>query len=618
MCGIVGAWSAEGLSDEALRTALNCIQHRGPDDSGEFRDGPVALGMRRLAIIDLAGGRQPLGNEDGTVMVVFNGEIYNYRELAEELRRKGHVFKTDSDTEVLAHLYEEEGPMLCERLRGMFAFALWDARCQTLLLARDRFGKKPLYYARTPAGGLVFASELKALRPLAAASGLSLTVRPQGIYDYLSLCVVPQPETIFEGVFTLPAGSWLQFDGRRTEIRAYWRLDYSVKERIPYAEAVARTRELVSEAVRLRLRSDVPLGVFLSGGVDSSVIAYEAARHVGKTLRTFTVAMGETSFDESPIAVRTARALGVQNTVLTLRVSPLDELLRIVRHYDQPYADSSAIPSTAVSRLARQHVTVVLNGDGGDELFAGYRRHLAARHSKSLGRLLAGVVTASAKVFSVVAPKRRSALGFGARYARGVALRPGARYLVWTRDSLRESDKRRVWRGERMRPTEDWIESVLPQGLSGLATQLYGDIYITLLSDLLVKMDMATMAGSVEGRSPLLDHTIAEFTASMPDSYLLRHWRRKALLRDAYRGLVPDEVLDAPKRGFEIPLRTWLQRDLHELVMDTLGSDGARVRAYVSSSFVDDFVQGKVLKDRNWAFMTYMLLVLELWLREFT
>ena len=227
--------------------------------------------------------------------------------------------------------------------------------------------------------------------------------------------------------------------------------------------------------------------------------------------------MDEAAFDESAVAVRTARALGVQHTVLPLRVSPLEELQRLVRHYDQPYADSSAIPSTAVSRLAREHVTVVLNGDGGDEVFAGYRRYLAAQRSRALGRLLAGVVTVSAGIFSLVAPQRRSALGFGARYARGLGLRPGERYLVWTRDILRERDKRRVWKGGKMRPTEEWIESVLPPGLSGLDTQLYGDIYIILLSDLLVKMDMATMAASLEGCSPLLDHTLAEFTAGLPD-----------------------------------------------------------------------------------------------------
>jgi asparagine synthase (glutamine-hydrolysing) len=616
MCGILGGWSAEQLGPDAWQDGLARLRHRGPDDSGEFRAGPVFLGMRRLAIIDLPGGRQPLANEDGSVVVVFNGEVYNYRELIPELRGRGHHFRTESDTEVLVHLYEEDGPALCERLRGMFCFALWDARRRLLLLARDRFGKKPLYYCRTPSGGLLFASELKALRPLAAAAGLHLEVRPQGVYDYLSLCVVPQPETIYRDVHALPPGSWLCFDGQDLKTVSYWRLDFRAKSPMPYAKAVEQTRALVSESVRLRLRSDVPLGVFLSGGVDSSVVAYEAAQHVGGGLRTFTVAMGEAAFDESPVAARTARALGVQNTVLPLRVSPLAELRRLIRHYDQPYADSSAIPSLAVSRLAREHVTVVLNGDGGDELFAGYRRYWAAHHSHGLGGLLGRAVTAAAKVFSLVAPRRRSALGFGARYARGLGLRPGARYLVWTRDMLREEDKRRVWNGGRMRPTEDWIESVLPAGLSGLDTQLYGDIYIILLSDLLVKIDMATMAASLEGRSPLLDHTLAEFTARLPDSYRLRGWRLKALLKDAYRGRVPDEVLQGRKQGFEIPLRSWLRHDLNELVMDTLGAGSARVRDYLSGQFIDDLLQGKVLRDRNWAFTVYMLLVLELWLQE--
>src|SRR5205823_4226512 len=251
------------------------------------------------------------------------------------------------------------------------------------------------------------------------------------------------------------------------------------------------------------------------------------------------------------------------------------------------------------------------------ELFAGYRRYWAAQCSTALGGFGAGVLTAASKVFSLVAPRRRSALGFWARYARGVGLRPGERFLVWARDMFREADKQPIWQGGAMRPTEDWIESVLPVGLSALDTQLYGDIYITLLSDLLVKMDMATMAASVEGRSPLLDHTVAEFTASLPDSHRLRGWRLKALLKDAYRGRVPDEVLQGRKQGFEIPLLSWLRNDLHEVLMDTLGVGSARVREYLSGRFIDDLLEGKVLRDRNWAFTVYMLLVLELWLREF-
>jgi len=617
MCGIAGGWEPGGVEGAALGRALEAMRHRGPDDAGEFREGDVFLGMRRLAIIDVEGGRQPIASEDGRTVVVSNGEIYNYPELTDELRSAGHEFRTQSDAETLVHAYEDDGPGVCRRLRGMFAFAIWDGRGRRLLLARDRFGKKPLYYARTPSGGLIFASELKGLRPLAEATGTRLEIRPQAVYDYLSLAVVPQPGTIYEGVRMVEPGSWLGFDGETLETGSYWSLDRSRHAMPSYDEALERVRSLVSESVRLRLRSDVPLGVFLSGGIDSSVIACEAARHVGAELRTFTVAVDDPELDESPVAARTAERLGVGNTVLRLKVAPLDELRRLVRHYDQPYADSSAIPSLAVSRLAREHVTVVLNGDGGDEVFAGYRRHLAARIGDRFGWLPASCARAAAGVAGLLSRRRRSALGFARRFARGLALEPGARYLTWTMDMMLDGEKRPAWKGGDVRATEEWVRELLPHGLSGLGTQMAGDERINLLSDLLVKMDMATMAASLEGRSPLLDHRVAEYAAGLPDDYLVRRRRTKSLLRDAYRGRVPDEVLGAPKRGFEVPLERWLQTDLREPLMDTVGSGSARVRDYLDGGFVDSLLDGGILRDRNRAYIVYSLLVLELWLLEF-
>src|SRR5438477_6225201 len=375
MCGILGAWKRDGLPREAVEQALCQLRHRGPDDAGYFESSPVFLAMRRLAIIDVKGGHQPIFNEDGSIAVVLNGEIYNYVELMSALRTGGHTFRTASDTEVLAHLYEERGQEMVGELRGMFAFAIWDGKKRQLFAARDRFGKKPLYYTRTKDGGLLFASELKALKPLVAAAGQTWKIRDQAIYDYLSLSVIPQPETVYEGVRMLPSACWLTFDGDRLFEQRYWRLECVPRTNLSYSEVLERTRSLVSEAVRLRLRSDVPLGVFLSGGVDSSVVALEAARHLGETLHTFTVSMGHEEFEEAPIAQKTAKLLGVKNTILPLKVSPLDDLQFLVRHYDQPFADSSAIPSYAVSRMARQHLKVVLNGDGGDEVAAGYRRY---------------------------------------------------------------------------------------------------------------------------------------------------------------------------------------------------------------------------------------------------
>ncbi|HQU33066.1 MAG TPA: asparagine synthase (glutamine-hydrolyzing) [Thermoanaerobaculaceae bacterium] len=617
MCGIAGVCLPDGreVVGSGLAEALLALRHRGPDGEGTFTAPGIALGMRRLAIIDLVTGAQPVFNEDRSVVAVLNGEIYNYVELRESLRQRGHAFATASDTEVLVHLYEDEGEALCSRLRGMFAFAIWDGRARTLLLARDRFGKKPLYVAPLP-GGLAFASELKGLRPLLRGAGAAPRVREQGIYDYLSLGAVPQPDTVYEGVSAVGPGRWLRFDGERIREQAYWRPELEPKTAISYADAQEELRRTVGEAVRLRLRSDVPVGVFLSGGVDSSVVAYEAARHLGGGLRTFTVSVADAEMDEAPVARRTAAALGVENVVLPLHVAPRDEVLAVARHFDQPFADPSAIPSLAVARLAREHVKVVLNGDGGDEVCGGYRRYLAAR---TLGRIAAvpGARPVLRAVFSrLAAGRRRSAAGLLRRFGRGLALGPGARYLVWTKDLLLDEDKRRVWRGRPQRATEAWVAEWLDCNLAAVDAQVAGDIGIELLSSLLVKMDMTTMAASLEGRSPFLDHEVAQFALRLPVAFRVRGARLKAVLRDAYRDRLPREVIEGRKRGFEVPLAAWLDGDLRDLVGDALLAPDARIAAYVEPAFVRAVVEGAAMRERNRAGLVYALLMLELWLRE--
>lgn len=621
MCGIAGIWQPRAggapLSEGTLQCGLDAIRHRGPDGQGIYRQPEVLLGMRRLAIIDLSGGDQPIFSEDGRLAVVFNGEIYNYKELTAGLKARGHTFKTTSDTEVLVHLFEERGPALVDELRGMFAFALHDQRTHELLLARDRFGKKPLYYTWGEGGELLFASELKALRAMARARGTEFALNEQAIYDYLSLGSVPQPSTIFQGVYALPPGSWMRVSEAGHEIQRYWQLEFQPKQSLSYEDAQARTRELVAEAVRLRLRSDVPLGVFLSGGVDSSVVAYEAAQVLGGELDTFTVALGDRQFDESAVAARTAKSLGVRSTLLPLEVSALSGLQELVRAYDQPFADPSAIPSLGIARLAREHVKVVLNGDGGDEVFGGYRRYVAASRAAAFDRLPRAMFARAADLLGAETRPRRSATGFAARFARGLALPPGERYLAWTSDTLREADKRRYWRAAPQLPTEHRIEALLNPGLTGLDRQIGADVQVNLLSGLLVKMDIATMAHSLEARSPLLDHKVAEFAARLPAGYRVRGTRPKAVLRDAYQGRLPEEVLSGAKRGFEIPLQRWLEHDLRELLQDLLGDPQAEVRRFLEPAFVDGLLRRELLSDRNWAYIVYALLTLELWLREF-
>ncbi|MBI5570742.1 MAG: asparagine synthase (glutamine-hydrolyzing) [Desulfomonile tiedjei] len=619
MCGINGGWIAAGVNAELARQSLDTMQHRGPDDSGLLIDGEVFLGNRRLSIIDLEGGHQPIFNEDQSIAVVLNGEIYNYRELIPDLVSKGHVFRTKSDTEVLVHLYEEHGPAMCEFLRGMFAFAIWDARQRVIFIARDRFGKKPLYYSRFT-GGLLFASELKALRVLARGVSETWSIDDRAIYDYLSLGFIPQPTTVYEQAQALPPASWMLFDGDSLRIGQYWALKFLPKQDLSYQEAQRRLRDLVAESVRLRLRSDTPLGVFLSSGLDSSVVAYEASRVIGESLQTFTVSVPDRAYDESEVAARTARFFGVRHTVLPLEISPLTELQKLVALYDQPYADESAIPSMAIARLAREHVKVILVGDGGDELFAGYRRYVAVKYGAALTRPPWNAVAKVARVLEHFAALqgRRTALGFGLRFLRGLPLRPGERYLAWTTDMLSPSAKERVWLRNTVRPTENGIESLFgDRGLSALDRQIHADIRLILLSALLVKMDLATMGASVEGRSPLLDHHLAEFAATLPDSFKIGRGRTKRVLRDAYTGCLPGEVIAGRKLGFEVPLESWLTHELRPVLMDTLAVPSAKVRTYVRGSFVEDLLARKGPENCNWAASVYALLMLELWLRDF-
>ena len=572
------------------------------------------MGMTRLSVIDLEGGQQPVYNEDKSIAVVFNGEIYNYRELMRVLTAKGHRFTTRSDTEVLVHLYEEHGAEMVTYLRGMFAFALHDSRNRLLFLARDRFGKKPLFY-RAQGDELTFASEIKALKPYARVAGEQWNLSRQAVADYLSLGAVPQPSTIYEGVFCVPAGTHATFRDGNLNIRSYWSPTFIPKTDMTYDEAQSETRRLIGESVRLRLRSDVPLGVFLSGGVDSSVVAYEAAQVLGSDLQCFTMSTGG-ELDESNVAAQTARQLGVQHHVLPLRLDPVVGLQTVVQHYDQPFADPSAIPSLQIAKMAAEHVTVVLNGDGGDEVFAGYRRYVAGVSAERLSWIPQPVAAKLAAGLGSRMGIRRSPLGFAARFARGLAMAPEERYLAWTTDMLRESDKRAHWVGQPVEATERLVRQTLVPGLSQLDQQLESDRRINLLSDLLVKMDMACMAHSLEARSPLLDHTLAEFAWRLPDRYRVRRGTPKSVLRDSYRGVLPKSVTSGAKRGFEIPLDEWLAGDLKPLLQDVVGSPNARVRSFVGDSLISTLLDNSGFADRNRAYLLYALLVLELWLQQ--
>lgn len=598
-----------------MAESLTALRHRGPDGEGTHFEPGVALGIRRLAIIDIEGGQQPIWNEAGDIGVVCNGEIYNYVELLKECRARGHVLRTRSDTEAIVHLYEEDQESFVKHLRGMFAIAIFDRRRQRLVLARDRFGKKPLYYVATPSAGLLFASELKGLLPLMRSQGLQPEIAPQAVYDFLSLGSVPQPSTIYAGVQAVPPGHLLISDLNGRRLQGYWEPTFEPKFGGAYEEAQSLVRQRIEEAVRVRLRSDVPVGCFLSAGVDSSIIAYEAAKVTGDQLQTFTVASEDPDLDESSIASRTAKRLGVSNTVLHLDIDPVRDLAFMVKAYDQPFADASALPSLQISRAAREQVTVVLNGDGGDELFGGYRRHVAAQSMVGLSWLPGPFTNGLASLLSPELRPRRSILGLVGRMLRAHSLQPEERYLVFTADMLRDADKRGAWLGD-ARSTESLIRDSLDKRLAGLNMQINAELRLNLLSSLLVKMDIATSAHSLEGRSPFLDQEVAEIALRLPANFRVRNCRPKAILRDAYAGVLSDEVIGGKKRGFEVPLAEWLGGPWSTLINDSLGTSEARVLNFVDKQLLQRVLDPSTFRDRNKAYITYSFLVLELWLRN--
>ena len=624
MCGIVGQANADGRRADVgtLERMCAALQHRGPDSRGLHVDTGVGLGIQRLRVIDLETGDQPIFNEDRSVAVVLNGEIYNYRELRERLRRSGHTFATQGDTEVIAHLYEEEGPRLVESLHGMFGLAVWDARRRLLLLARDRVGKKPLYYAER-GGTLSFASELAALL---ADDAIPREVDHRALDAFLAYRWVPAPMTAFRAVRKLPPASTLVFQDGRTTISRYWRLDFSRKRAIgDPRELHEELREQIRAATARRMIADVPLGAFLSGGVDSAAVVAAMAEASSRPVQTFSIGFTHEKFDELPLARLVAQRFATDHHELIVEPRAMELIPRIVRHYGEPFADDSAIPSFYLAEMARRHVTVALNGDGGDESFGGYTRYVANLASARLERIPSAVRRALAAAGMRV-PESGTIDSWPSRVRRmaeTLALDPARRYVAYMthlnglrRERLYTDDYRAlIGRSVASDVMEDpWRES---GAASVLDVMLDVDVQTYLADDLLVKMDIATMASSLEARSPLLDHELMEFAASLPPELKVHGREKKVVLRAALRGWVPDEILDAPKRGFRLPLGDWLRGELRDFARDVL-LDG---RAVERGCFRPDYV--RELLDRHAAGLQdhsqgiWTLLMFELWHQQF-
>ncbi|WP_432837671.1 asparagine synthase (glutamine-hydrolyzing) [Dactylosporangium sp. CA-092794] len=620
MCGIAGTAGA-GADPVLVRRMCDALVHRGPDDEGLHAEPAAALGMRRLAIVDVAGGRQPVSNEDGTVVAICNGELYNFPELRADLLRRGHRFTGAGDTECLVHLYEEYGDDLVHRLRGMFAFALWDARRQRLLLARDRVGKKPLYWRDTGAG-VAFASEAKALL---ADPGLAPRLDVVALHHYLTYQYVPAPWSIYAGVAKLPPGHLLTWQGGVTRVHRYWRLDSSERPVPDEDEAAERLRELLLDAVRVRLVGERPLGAFLSGGLDSSAVVAAMARLSSAPVRTFSIGFDEPRFDERRYARMVADRYGTDHHELVVRPpagAELRELLSdLAWHFDEPFADPSAVPSLAVARLCRPHVTVVLGGDGGDECFGGYRRYTAMR---LLARLPAlpprRLLQRLGHLAGRAAPHTLTRRAGWALQLLGEA--PAARYghlmtifSAGQLDALYTPDLRAELSGvDSLALLEDACRrSRSPDAIGRL---IDADINTYLPGDLLAKVDVTTMANSVEARSPLLDQHLLAWAAGLPTRLKVRGGTTKYLFKRAMAGWLPAEVIDRPKMGFGVPLAQWLRGDLSELTWSLLTDDTARGRGLFRQEHVRAMLRrhadGVDESRRLWS-----LLQFELWHRRF-
>jgi asparagine synthase (glutamine-hydrolysing) len=620
VCGFAGIldWDQVEVDPAALSAAAGTLTHRGPDDAGYHREPGLGLAFRRLSIVDLAGGHQPMSNEDGSVWIAYNGEIYNHAELRARLEARGHRYRTHSDTESIVHAYEEWGDDCVVQLRGMFAFALWDRRRRRLLLGRDRLGIKPLYYAPIR-NGIAFASEIKALFAL---SDVPRRVDETALLEYLTLRYTCAPRTIFAGIAMLPPAHVVAFEAGKPPVqRRYWEIAWEPKLELSDEAALGELEARLTEAVRLRLMSDVPLGALLSGGVDSSVVVALMTRLTGRPVETFSVGFADApQLDERSYARAVARHCRSNHHEIEVDAARLaEELPRMVWHQDEPVSEPAAIPTYLVSRLAREHVTVVLTGEGGDELFAGYPKYAADPWARRLSGwpaplrslLLDGLV--DRLPFGM---RRLQVAGRSARFA-GEADRLASWFAAFAgaeRSELLAPEL--LARGDR---GADAFARALEGGAARrpLDRMLLADTLLWLPDDLLMKMDKMSMAASIEARVPLLDHPLVEWAARLPDRYKLNGMSGKVLLKSLARKLVPPEVVDRRKIGFQVPLAAWFRGPLRELLQEALLAPRATERGYyrpgVLQRLVADHLDGR--RDRSRELWT--LLSLELWHQAF-
>lgn len=635
MCGITGSvWRRDDLAidDALLHQMTDVITHRGPDDEGHWirtdhqdaygKNVGIGLGFRRLSIIDVEGAKQPLASENGGVRLVFNGEIYNYQTLRRRLEGTGHQFSTSGDGESIVHLYEDLGTDCFAQLNGMFAIAIWDSRRNRLVLARDRIGQKPLFYAATE-DRLVFGSELKSL---AKVPGICEQIDPGAIDEFLTYQYIPHPGTIWKGVKKLAPGHFLIYQDGKVTVERYWSFDPSIEKPMSARQAQERLKELLTDSVRLRLQSDVPLGSFLSGGIDSSLITAIAQSQRDSPVRTFSIGFPVADFDETKYAAQVAQHLGTQHQRFEVQPSGVDVIDKLVWHYDEPFGDSSAVPTWYLSQLTRGEVTVALSGDGGDELFAGYERYRALWLTQRIQRWFPlHKIPGLGLVHRLPdSNKRRSITRRCKRVLEAMGQPAARRYMNWLQ-IFPESMRGDLYTDDFVESLPgvdpfDFMQSVWEPSVErdGVTRASIADILSYLPCDLCTKVDIASMAHGLEVRQPMLDHRVVEFAASMPLEYKFRGRRGKLILQDTFGSMIPKNIFTRTKMGFGIPIGKWFRDELKPMVHDTLLGDDAKVAPYFRREVVQRLVSQHENNDQNHGYRLWNLLILEKWLREWT
>lgn len=621
MCGICGIYYKNDLrrvKSEEISNMTSTIFHRGPDEDGFYMNGHVAMGMRRLSIIDLEGGKQPICNEDGNLWVVFNGEIYNYPELKKQIKQKGHRLKTKSDTEIILHCYEEYGDDFIKYLRGMFAFSLYDEVDRKLILGRDRIGIKPLYVYEDDEK-IIFGSEIKAILK---RGNLDTTLDFQALDMFLSLEYIPAPYSIFKRVRKVPPGHMLIIGQDGTAQKRYWDVDRVDKLNYGGEEEILEAlREQLSDSVKSHLLSDVPVGAFLSGGIDSSSIVTYMAKHYDKAIKTFSIGFEDSSYNELEYARMIAKRCGTDHHELVLQPNIINLVEELLKFIDEPFGDFSIFPTYLVSKLAREHLKVVLSGDGGDELFAGYDTYLADKvyqYYKSIPSAARNLIDDFARRLPP-RPQKKGFVNIMKRYIEGAGLPEKLHHTRWM-IFLDEAEKQKLYSDNLLseldieRTYDIILQHFKRTGYDEhLDRELYVDLKTYLSDDILVKVDRMSMANSLEARVPFLDHKVVEFSFSIPAKLKMKNYRRKYILKKSMEGVIPSEILQKKKEGFSIPIKNWLRNELKPMMYDVLNRDSIRRDNFFKWDHLEAMMNNHVVGVENNSHKLWALMVFKIW-----